>query len=98
MVGGEDEQNAHLLTDIPSSSSLESNGPFKRTGRDCLDSNCPCNNRGDGVWSGVTCMECSSARMDCRYPDPEFGPTRNRSYAEAVNSYLDLQSAIVCCS
>ncbi|KAK9269492.1 hypothetical protein L1049_001267 [Liquidambar formosana] len=31
-----------------------------------------------------------------RYPDPEYGPTRNRSYLEAVHLFLGERSAWVC--
>ncbi|KAL2496932.1 putative multiprotein-bridging factor 1c [Forsythia ovata] len=32
--------------------------------QNCMDSNCPYNNRSDRVWSSVTGMECSSAGVD----------------------------------
>ena len=38
---------------------------------------------------GVIGVIVSYLLCDCyRSPDPEFGPTRNRSYGEAVKSYL----------
>ncbi|KAJ6724069.1 AMINO ACID TRANSPORTER TRANSMEMBRANE DOMAIN-CONTAINING PROTEIN-RELATED [Salix viminalis] len=34
---------------------------------------------------------------DCyRYPDPEFGPKRNRSYLEAVHETLGKRNALIC--
>ncbi|GFZ07580.1 amino acid permease 3 [Actinidia rufa] len=101
MVGEEDEQAIPLISDTQpslSSSALQSYGQVKRTERQkilrtedpwySVDGHCPCNNRGDRIWGSITCMECGSTGMDCRSPDPEFGPTRNRSYGEAVKSYL----------
>uniref|UniRef100_A0A5B7BGN9 Putative amino acid permease 7 n=1 Tax=Davidia involucrata TaxID=16924 RepID=A0A5B7BGN9_DAVIN len=118
MVDGEDEQTTQLLTDIPSSSSVESNGPLKRTGTVWTAiAHVITGVIGSGVlslaWSvaqlgwiagplcmvifGVITIISSNLLCDCyRYPDPEFGPTRNRSYAEAVNSYLGRKSMWVC--
>ncbi|XP_024449556.1 probable amino acid permease 7 isoform X1 [Populus trichocarpa] len=45
----------------------------------------------------VITLVSTSLLCDCyRFPDPEHGPTRNRSYMEAVKLYLGERSQIVC--
>lgn len=46
---------------------------------------------------GAIALLFSYLLCDCyRSPDPELGPTRNRSYSEAVRSYLGEKSMWVC--
>ncbi|KAL6975521.1 hypothetical protein U1Q18_024317 [Sarracenia purpurea var. burkii] len=48
------------------------------------------------VFGGIAIV-VSYLLCDCyRFPDPEFGPTRNRSYGEAVKSYLGEKNMWVC--
>ncbi|GER50701.1 phosphoribosylglycinamide formyltransferase 2 [Striga asiatica] len=60
---------------------------FPQQTRDCVDSNCPYNHRGDRVGYAFTGMECGLARLDRRIAGP-LCHIINRSYAEAVRSYL----------
>ncbi|XP_052207861.1 probable amino acid permease 7 isoform X2 [Diospyros lotus] len=48
------------------------------------------------VFAGITILS-SNLLCDCyRSPDPEFGPTRSRSYMEAVKFYLGEKSKRIC--
>ncbi|KAG6384010.1 hypothetical protein SASPL_156192 [Salvia splendens] len=81
-----DKLSDALLRDVESSSS-DSHASVKRTvllEKDWIF-------RGDRLRSAVIGMECGSVGVDCRpsqYPYPEDGHIRNKSYAEAVGSYL----------
>ncbi|CAK9148916.1 unnamed protein product [Ilex paraguariensis] len=52
------------------------------------------NNSGSRVRGTIPSMEHVSAGVDCRSPDPELGPSRNKSYPEAVQMILANNSTI----
>ncbi|KAG8661437.1 probable amino acid permease 7 isoform X2 [Manihot esculenta] len=66
------------------------------TSQDNMDGNGTCNSRSHRSRRIITCVEHGSTRVDCRFPDPESGPNRNRSFMEAVGFYLGKRSQQVC--